>query len=201
MRPDSVPLGKISAHLLVGEISTDRIHRFSFILLMLWCLMQASQLMQLFLKPNAGLLHGHASASASHADEQSGMAGGDWGDAGDGFGGNDDYDDDGMGGHDSSCEPLPGLQHILSDYIIIYIISCISESVSSGTRQVLVLSICLLRSSDDKKGKRAALLGLQGMVALAGAMSQPALSQRMASWQRPGRWSASPSAMPRPASR
>ena len=93
------------------------------------------------------------------------------------------------------------LVYSTSDYIIIYIISCISESVSSGTRQVLVLSICLLRSSDDKKGKRAALLGLQGMVALAGAMSQPALSQRMASWQRPGRWSASPSAMPRPASR
>ena len=76
---------------------------------MLWCLTQASQLMQLFLKPNAGLLLGHASASAPAADEQSGMAG----DAGDGFGGDDDYDDDGMGSHDSSCKPPPGLQHFL----------------------------------------------------------------------------------------
>ena len=102
-RPDSVPLSRVSAHLLVGEISTDRIHILLYVL-MLWCLMQASQLMQLFLKPNAGLLHGHASASAPA--EQSGMAGGDWGDAGDGFGG--DNGDDGMeGGHDSSCKPLP----------------------------------------------------------------------------------------------
>ena len=67
--------------------------------------------MQLFLRPDAGLLLGHASASAPAADEQSGMAGGDWEDAGNGFGGDDDYDDHGMGGsHDCSCEPLPGLQ-------------------------------------------------------------------------------------------
>ena len=45
------------------------------------------------------------------------------------------------------------------------------------------------------------LLDVQGVMLLAGAMSQVALSQRRASWQRPGRWSASLSAMPRPASR
>ena len=144
MHPDSVSLG-VSAHLLVGEISTDRIHIPLFIL-MLWCLMQASQLMQLFLKPNAGLLHGHASASAPAADEQSGMAGGDWGDAGDGFGGDDDCDDDGMCGHDSSCKPPPGLQHFLILYCAYLGQFCISESVPSGIRQVLVMSVCSLRT-------------------------------------------------------
>ena len=113
--------------------------------------MQASQLMQLFLKPNAGLLHGHASASAPAADEQSGMAGGDWGDAGDGFGG-DDYDDDGMGGHDSSCKPPPGPQHFLITYCACLGQSCISGSVPSGIRQVLAMSVCSLRTSGDQKG-------------------------------------------------
>ena len=105
--------------------------------------------MQLFLKPNAGLLIGHASASAPAADEQSGMAGGDWGDAGDGFGGDDDYDDDGMGGHDSSCKPSPGLQHFLILYCAYLGHFYISESVPSGICQVIVMSVCSLRTSGD----------------------------------------------------
>lgn len=66
---------------------------------------QASDLMRLFLKPNARILLGAASPAAAAGDEQSGVAGDGWGGAGEGFAGDDDDDDQGFGGADSSsCE-------------------------------------------------------------------------------------------------
>ena len=63
--------------------------------------MQASALMQLFMKPGAGFLLGSSMAAAA-GDEQSAAAGHGWGDAGEGFGADDD--DDTGGAQDGSCE-------------------------------------------------------------------------------------------------
>jgi len=67
--------------------------------------LQASALMQLFMKPNARFLM--SSATAAAGDEQSGTAGECWGDAGEGFRGDIDDNDQGFGGGaDDSCECL-----------------------------------------------------------------------------------------------